>query len=360
MFYSLLQGNQAGRILAWIIGILGVLANLGILLNYLKNKYAKPSFDITFIKSRNASSSKSRIIAGFLIRQLALADLLGALYLIIIASADSYYGYRYPQLYQVPNPINQTNIWLQNPLCHIARFCFYISSVLSIVITLVIACDRFVVVVFPHSRARLNLFKCRIIILLCWVLCSAYALLPTVRGIIGLPKLSTKFILRLNMCLYMDEIKSILRTFFTARLVIYYCSCCIIALLYFIIIIYVRYKRRRIATRMNQIEHRIIVTMMLITLVNAFSLLPSTILFKLPLAIRSLKDMEYIITIAMIITFCNAVINPFIYLYLSSSKRKPYKLCCFNRSKIAAKSTIQAAISDHHHKSTEIEIAPVS
>ncbi|RDD39021.1 G-protein coupled receptor GRL101-like protein [Trichoplax sp. H2] len=348
MFYSLLQGNEPSRILGWIIGIVGLLANSSLLLYHFKRKLFKSSKT----NHHKIITSKSRSITKFLIRQLALADLLGSLYVIIISSADSYYGYRYPEIYQIPNPSNQTNIWTLNPLCHIARFCFSTSSVLSIAITLVIAYDRLVAVIFPHSKARLNLFKSRIVISVCWLICCAFGLIPTIRGIISAPYFAQSFNWRLNICMYTDIVKIILTIFFRTRAAIYFGCCSSIALIYVVIIVYVRNKRRRIASGMNQIERRIFIVMMIITAVNVCSLLPSTIIYGMPYNIRQLPHVVYATSITIMFTFSNAAINPFIYIFLSSS-RKRYIVCCGNSSKVAVKNI---AVSENKPKSTEVAV----
>ena len=277
--YSLFQGNELARAASWFIGILGILGNIFILIYINKVKFViLPSKVNPSVPTNKAYTQKSSKVTDFLICNLAIADLLGCTYLIIIAAADVYYGYQYPSIYQVPLPRNQINIWALNPFCFIAKYAYYTSSVASITITLLIAVDRFIVVLFPYSSFRLNLIKCKILITIVWFLLCCYGAIPIVIGLHGVVRSAQIFRFNINLCLNFAS-KQFLY-YLISRQVIYYTFCIIIMLCYCIIIAYLKHKKTRISSRMNVIERRIFIMMLLITASNVFSLLPSTILFS--------------------------------------------------------------------------------
>ncbi|RDD35842.1 hypothetical protein TrispH2_012167, partial [Trichoplax sp. H2] len=128
MASSFLQNNEAARILAWSIGIAGILCNFAILWYNYKYKLLKINIQNPLANHRQQSARKTSTVTNHLICQLAIANLLGSIYLIIIPSADLYYGYHYPNLYRNPNRKNVTNPWLLSPFCHLSRFLYFTSS----------------------------------------------------------------------------------------------------------------------------------------------------------------------------------------------------------------------------------------
>ncbi|RDD39019.1 hypothetical protein TrispH2_000887 [Trichoplax sp. H2] len=110
MPFSFLQDHHAARIFAWSIGIFGILSNLTVLWCNNKHKLVKAfsGKSLDNYDRRNQTTRKVSKVSNLLICHLAAADLLGASYLIIIASADIYYGYYHPNMFR--NPISGNNI----------------------------------------------------------------------------------------------------------------------------------------------------------------------------------------------------------------------------------------------------------
>ena len=280
MSYSLFQGNDIARIASWLIGILGILGNLFLLIYICKIETitlrSKVNPAATIGKSQVHKSSR---ITDFLVCNLAIADIIGCIYLTIVAAADAYYGYRYPNIYQVvPSPINATNIWVLNPFCYIARYTFFTSSIASLVITMLIAIDRFIVVLFPYSCARLNLSKCKILMTLVWIFLCTFGGIGFAIGLPNIPKASKVFTFTSNLCMNIADMKQF-GPFLISRQTIYYTCCGIIMLCYCIIIAYIRSKKSKVSKRMNVIERRILIMMLIITASNVLSLVPATVLF---------------------------------------------------------------------------------
>lgn len=350
MFYSLLQGNEFARASAWILGFVGFMANINVL--YQRYKARLRNFNLHNQRQQRSQYSvmKSRKVINYLTCHLAIADIFGAIYLIIIASADLYYGYNYPAIYQNLNPMNQTNIWSINPLCKIGCLRVFTAPIVSIFITSIIALDRFVAVIMPNSNARLNIRKCRIIFCICWCLSLSFGLFPAIRSIISIPQFKSSFEFPDNICLYRDSNRKLVIPFIIFRQVMIYMCCMIITILYIIIISYIKYKNSGIGSQLNQIERRILLIMCLITFTNMFSLTPSTITLVLGSELKLLSETVYVhYTVASIIfNFSNIIVNPFIYML--NGRSFIYHLFQVHRKKVNPTRTI--AVKSKNNNST--------
>ncbi|RDD47554.1 G-protein coupled receptor GRL101-like protein [Trichoplax sp. H2] len=328
MFYSLYQGNNTARATAWIIGMLGLIGNGCIIIYSRKKNLLKVSNKGLSTRSRQATR-KSSVICNYLIFNLAIADLLGDLYLTIIVSADTYYGINYPVIYQTINPVNETNIWIFHPFCHIGRFFYFTSTILSILITLVIAVDRFVSVIFPISKLKLNLQRCRIIMLICWILASSFGLYPTIRGFINVNLFTKMFWFPINACLYEDTDEQLVTDYINAKYAIFYTCSCLVCLCYIFILIHVKTKSKSSsATQSEAIQRHILLIMIAVTISNIGSLLPSTVMFELYRLNTPFTLYDYMLTVGTIITFVNTAVNPIIYMVMSPSLTRKLFKCC--------------------------------
>ncbi|RDD47553.1 G-protein coupled receptor GRL101-like protein [Trichoplax sp. H2] len=332
---SLLQNNPVARILAWTFGIMGILGNLTILWHQHKCKLLK-------IRAHNSSNThqqhatrKTSLVTRYLICNLAIADLLGSIYLIIIASADVYYGYHYPNVFRNPNRGNVTNPWLLSPFCHLSRFIFFLSSIMSIALTFVIAVDRFIAVIFPYSKFRFDLYRCRIITTACWFIVICYALIPTIRHLIY--RITKGFDSNSNLCLYRDVVRKHTFNFIRSRQIIYFILTGAIIVLYNAIIIYVKLKSSNMRSQLNKVEKKIFLVMLFITISNIFTLLPTFLVMifsnnrEFNISIQSFQLMLPIFIFAI---YFSAAINPIIYfVFTNSSKYKAILSSCFKTQK---------------------------
>ncbi|RDD39022.1 Relaxin receptor 2 [Trichoplax sp. H2] len=281
MSYSLFQGNDFARYFCWIFAIIGIFGNAYIIISCCTKKISKIAPKKNSTHQSNSISEKSTKVTHLLVCQLAIADLLGCLYLLIIACADIYYSYQYPAIYQVHQPKNFTNIWVLSPFCYIAKYCFFTSSIASISITLLITFDRFMAVIFPYSRFRLDKYKCYFIIPTLWCLLCCYGCIPLVIGTKAIDQATKTFNFASNLCIYKQNTSGY-KLFLYFRVGIYFTFCTLITLGYICIIINVRAKSSKVSTQINRIERRILAMMIIITASNIASLLPSTILFTSP------------------------------------------------------------------------------
>ena len=176
---SILYNDYLAIAIAWSLSISGIMINTfvlakvsGSIIRLRKKVKTEPH-----IHSRDNSSKVFKI----LFINLAIADTLGSLYLLIIAIADLYY--RFVNVKITANnselKVNSTMIyasWIRNPFCYLARFLFLLSFASSIFITLNIAIDRYISVFYPFSDITSSTKVAIITISLAWTFSSAFAI----------------------------------------------------------------------------------------------------------------------------------------------------------------------------------------
>lgn len=158
---GILQGNLAVIVISWLFGIVGIIANLYVIYISVWNKYFSGKFRNRFYHVHN-----------ILITNLALIDLFGCMYLLIIGAADTYYRNNHPHIYGcyfTNSCHNLTNPWTISPMCSVSRFLALITSIAPALITLYIAIDRYTKVIKFHIRYRFTKKRCKILVALAWL-----------------------------------------------------------------------------------------------------------------------------------------------------------------------------------------------
>ena len=159
MMASLFHDNIIAVAIAWIFSIIGTITNLIVIyivktqIHRLHGIFSVSSVS-NVIRIRNSRRSKTFLI---FIVNLAISDFLGSLYLMILASADLFYrSMKWP----VANSTNEyyfntttgiPMIWLKQPMCYIARSLLTLSISQSTILTVLIASERFLLIVCPFS-----------------------------------------------------------------------------------------------------------------------------------------------------------------------------------------------------------------
>lgn len=110
-------------------------------------------------------------VHSFLITNLAAADLLMGVYLLIIASVDMNFRGVY---------ILYDAFWRHSGLCKFAGFLSTYSSEISVLTLLVITMDRFVSITFPFRLSRMGMKQARIVMALLWLLVFFLAVTPLI------------------------------------------------------------------------------------------------------------------------------------------------------------------------------------
>ncbi|CAL1535733.1 unnamed protein product [Lymnaea stagnalis] len=145
-----LMSNHVLRVSIWVLGVIALVGN----------------FVVIFWRVRDFRGGK---VHSFLITNLAIGDFLMGVYLLIIATADTYYRGVY---------ISHDENWKQSGLCQFAGFVSTFSSELSVLTLSTITLDRLICILFPLRRTRLGLRQAIIVMSCIWVLVFLLAVLP--------------------------------------------------------------------------------------------------------------------------------------------------------------------------------------
>ena len=94
-----------------------------------------------FVLSRKQTKTNRNIVQTFLLRNLAMSDLLMGVYMLLIALADIYFGEYFPM---------QAEKWRSGITCRIAGTLGILSSEASVFFVTLISTDRFMSIRFPY------------------------------------------------------------------------------------------------------------------------------------------------------------------------------------------------------------------
>ena len=138
----------------WILGISAVIGNV---------------YVVTW---RFCEETKSANLAkqSFMIGSLAISDSLMGVYMLILASADLYYGDDY---------FVYSDQWRTGLVCKLASFICLISSEASVFFITLISVDRFLCLVFPFGSFHFRLKSTKITVSIIWVIAFSIAIIPT-------------------------------------------------------------------------------------------------------------------------------------------------------------------------------------
>ena len=137
-------------IAGWVIGLTSLIGNFGVLI-------------LRFRVDRRLN------VQTLLIINLAIADCLMGVYMILITSADAQYGSDY---------FLSAPIWRESIICKVSSVLAFLSSEGSVLTLTVITIDRFICIMFPFSQYRLTVKWTAIIISCLWIIVFALSLTP--------------------------------------------------------------------------------------------------------------------------------------------------------------------------------------
>ncbi|XP_072046981.1 G-protein coupled receptor GRL101-like [Amphiura filiformis] len=139
---SLMQ-NTLLRVFMWILGISAVLGNLLVIIFRMNESPI------------NDAQIKQQIFIG----GLAVSDFLMGIYMLIIASADIYYGESY---------FTMSEQWRRGPVCKLAGFIGLFASEASVFFITLITLDRFLIVVFTFSKVQFRKTSSKVAVFIIW------------------------------------------------------------------------------------------------------------------------------------------------------------------------------------------------
>ena len=128
-------------IFMWVIGFSSIFGNI-------------------FVVWRRLQQRAENKVQSLLLSNLAMSDLLMGIYMIIIASADIYYGEYFPM---------NAESWRSSVLCKIAGTLAITSSEASVLFVTFISIDRFITIKFPYSIHKLRVKSTKLISALVWI-----------------------------------------------------------------------------------------------------------------------------------------------------------------------------------------------
>ena len=147
-----LMRNDALRILLWVIGLCSLLGNAASLI-----------YRLVFDRER------LKLGYGIFVSNLAVADFLMGIYLIIIASADAAFRGTY---------IFNDESWRKSAWCNLAGVLSAMSSEASVLFICLITVDRILVVKYPFGQLRFTTIPSIVSCCIVWFLVALVAILP--------------------------------------------------------------------------------------------------------------------------------------------------------------------------------------
>ena len=151
---SRLMPNTLLRVALWVIGLGALIGNTIVL--------------VFRCRTDHSVSAKTQ---GLFISNLAIADFLMGIYMIIISSADVYYG-EYFYLY--------AEQWRGSVSCKVAGFIAVLSNETSVFILAIITIDRVLCVVFPFGKLKFRATSARVGVALVWTIAFVVSIVPLI------------------------------------------------------------------------------------------------------------------------------------------------------------------------------------
>ena len=162
---SILHDNYLIIILSWLSGLIGIFGNIYVLSFTLAEMKVVDTIRSRFhFPPSTPTNSMRKQTFNILITNLAISDLLGSCYLIILAGSDIHYRYInvtladlqvYNSSHNVTPAMNTKifvySLWLSDPVCYILRFIHVIAITQSVNLAVLIAIDRYLRIIYPYS-----------------------------------------------------------------------------------------------------------------------------------------------------------------------------------------------------------------
>ena len=114
-----------------------------------------------FVLSQRQKTTNKNNVQTFLLRNLAMSDLLMGVYMLLIASADIYFGKYFPM---------RAETWRSGITCRIAGAISIISSEASVFFVTLISIDRFVNIKHHFSRRKLGQKSSAFVAIILWII----------------------------------------------------------------------------------------------------------------------------------------------------------------------------------------------
>ena len=174
-FYSVFLDVDIIRPVAWNLGIIGVIATLTAICYMLYNS----SYNV--LVSKNTRVQDTYDIAQnpslFLLFNLLLSDLIGAIYILILAVGDYNYTSHLKLTYGNTSDFSRIkNQWFASLPCSIGRYLAQISMLMSATLTLIISVHRYILIVNPYIKNNMIIKHFKISLSFVWIALTSVAM----------------------------------------------------------------------------------------------------------------------------------------------------------------------------------------
>ncbi|RDD42415.1 Adrenocorticotropic hormone receptor [Trichoplax sp. H2] len=336
---SIFNSNYVALGIAWTFGIIGTLANIIALITakaQIQRLKAVSTISSPMVYSiRNPIKHQTFLI--FMIN-LAISDLFGSLYLLLMGSSDLYSRLDNLEVANASNSIsNSTPVdiaWPYHPTCYVARSLLILSISESTTLTVLIATERYMLVMRPFSNHN-HITPKRAVIqsVISW---NASIVLATTCNIIAAKTLlppPSRYTYRYHNLCYIDNINnSSVRSFFLSMIVLGLISHVIIICTYIIIACKFHYgpdrRLRTIYHSRAKLPKKAVYLAYTIGFVNFITWFPA---FAVGLIVfcnyQFLVDnilFQDVIAIIYLLHQTKCIINPIIFII---SSRKKFSIC---------------------------------
>ena len=123
-----------------------------------------------FVLSQKQKKTGKNKVQTFLLCNLAVSDLLMGVYMLLIASADIYFGEYFPM---------NAEAWRSGITCRIAGTISILSSEASVFFVTLISIDRYLNIRYPHSRRTLTKKSSAVIVGILWIFSLTLGIVPS-------------------------------------------------------------------------------------------------------------------------------------------------------------------------------------
>ena len=164
-----LLSDRSLVVVMWLIGLGALSGNLFVVLVWRKK------------------GTHTHIVNSILLKNLATSDLLMGIYMLIIASADIYFGDNFPM---------QSETWRSGVTCRIAGAISIISSEASVFFITLMSIDRFIAIRFPYSLRKLRKRSATLVAVATWTISFVIGTVPS-----ALSGVSLKFYDNSHVCI---------------------------------------------------------------------------------------------------------------------------------------------------------------
>ena len=139
-------------VIMWVIGLNALCGNMFVLMWRKKKKDGNK-------------------VQTFLLSNLAMSDFLMGIYMLLIGSADIYFGEYFPM---------QAEVWRNGTTCRVAGTISIVSSEASVFFITLISIDRFINIRFPFSHRKLASKSTHAIVAILWLTALTLGLIPSI------------------------------------------------------------------------------------------------------------------------------------------------------------------------------------